>query len=781
MTAQNAQLVNLSVRANAGSGTRTLTGGFAVEGDGSKTILVRAIGPSLGAFGVPRTLPAPVINLYKGNVVIGSNASWGGGDALKQEFSSVGAFALPANSHDAALVSEVDPGTFSATVTDSTNSEGVALLELYDTAPGAAERLTNVSARADVDGDPAGLTAGFVIKGSGFESVLVRGGGPSLSKFGVSGALQHPVLTLFDANGNVITSNTGWTSAPTLPVGTWSGKAFVSSATGAVFSQVGAYPYSSGAADSAVLVDLPSGNYSAQLHGVSETSGVGLIEVYEVPTVRISSLGASPGQTIHISLTGARFSVGAKTVVTFEAADGARVSATPSAVTPNAMDVTAPFWLDQKSGQLTQARLSIAVIQDGAQIGQSITNFSLGAPNPTGISPGEVTISVLQGFQSVLSSAIDTWQEIATRSKGKVDGARATANLTSLRNQLAAKIALIRRVQSGETMTLLSVSNSNVPYSDNTMRAEDEVWAAYILNSGVDAVLPEIKVRSAPRPRVVGGDLLTQIASYFQACKAASVVYSQFDKTDVAIIAVSSILLLSETPAVVAVGGIALLADFAINAVAGAHALAVNAVANEALTPGETSEAIDQSLESSVDDSRSEEASALENIVRLSTSDWGTASSATESAVSAIDSSLNVRDGDSLGSQVVTAESDIQDGLVAVGIRAVSPINATGAQTIILTGSGFGNNAPFSGDSPYLKVLDQTAVWSASNTGALSDNTTNTVTVSVSTWNDGKIAINGFSGAYGNPFRLASGDHVIITIVNPSTGARYVSPVIVVN
>lgn len=133
--------------------------------------------------------------------------------------------------------------------------------------------LSNVSCRAYVGTDENVAVAGFVVSGppgSGIQ-VLVRGIGPTLSKFSISGVLASPRLTLYDSSNKPIATNVGW--------GTNQEPEFISSA--AVLA--GAFALPEGSADCAILVTLAPGNYTAVVSGSNNTSGVALVEVYGVP------------------------------------------------------------------------------------------------------------------------------------------------------------------------------------------------------------------------------------------------------------------------------------------------------------------------------------------------------------------------------------------------------------------------------------------------------------------------------------------------------------------
>ena len=143
----------------------------------------------------------------------------------------------------------------------------MALAELYDADSGSPPaQLINVSARALAGTGSAVLTAGFVISGTGTETVLIRGIGPGLTQFGVAGVLSATQITLFDSTGTPIGSNAGWGGGATLT---------------AAFLHVGAFALDPNSADSAMLVSLPAGSYTVEVVGLNGATGIALAEVYD--------------------------------------------------------------------------------------------------------------------------------------------------------------------------------------------------------------------------------------------------------------------------------------------------------------------------------------------------------------------------------------------------------------------------------------------------------------------------------------------------------------------
>lgn len=287
------RLTNVSVRSSAGSEAETLIVGFTVGGLGHKQMLVRAVGPTLGTFGVTGTVADPQLTLYNNNgVSLATNDDWGNQPALLSASGIAGAFPLPATSRDAALVQALAPGSYSAHV-GVKGSGGVALVEAYDVGDvGAASQIINLSARSDAGSGARVLTVGFAISGTAPKTVLLRAIGPGLRQFGTSNTHGDPELRLYRGNGDLICYNYDWHS-----LAGW----------GAVFASVGAFPLTAGSDDSAMLIRLPPGTYTAQAHGTNGTSGVALVEVYDVSQLPANATVFTPIENLILeSSTGTR-------------------------------------------------------------------------------------------------------------------------------------------------------------------------------------------------------------------------------------------------------------------------------------------------------------------------------------------------------------------------------------------------------------------------------------------------------------------------------------------
>jgi hypothetical protein len=267
-----------------------------VRGAGSKTLVLRAIGPALSSLGVSDILPDPVLLLYDGfnpanQVTVDSGwqnppsvpgGPWTGKatpvDATAFDFAQVGAFGLTPGSNDSAIRITLPAGAYSSQVTTAYTSNiagtkigtGVALEEVYDEDIGnLGAQLVNLSSRAFVGTGDNILVTGFVVSGSTSQTLLIRASGPALVPFGVPGTLPDPLLQLFDGKQELVASNFRW-----------GGNAQFASAA----STAGAFTWNDPSSDdSAILITLPPGNYTAQVAGNSGDTGVALIEVYAMP------------------------------------------------------------------------------------------------------------------------------------------------------------------------------------------------------------------------------------------------------------------------------------------------------------------------------------------------------------------------------------------------------------------------------------------------------------------------------------------------------------------
>ncbi len=270
-------LLNVAARAQIKVPGDLITPGFVIVG-GPKTVLVRAVGPALLQFGVGDALTNPVLTLFNDRQQpIAANTRWNSAanaSEVRAAAQRVGAFALPENGADSALLLTLTPGAYTAQAVAPNNGTGIGLIEVYDTdsatAPTGTTRLVNVAVSAQVGTDDNILIAGVVVSDGAPKRVLIRGVGPGLTAFGVTGVLAAPVLTLYAGTQSYLT-NTGWNNAAN------------ASEIRATAVRVSAFPLAEGSRDSVILASLSPGPYSIQVRGANGSTGVAMIEVYEVP------------------------------------------------------------------------------------------------------------------------------------------------------------------------------------------------------------------------------------------------------------------------------------------------------------------------------------------------------------------------------------------------------------------------------------------------------------------------------------------------------------------
>jgi hypothetical protein len=255
----NARLFNISTRLRIASGGVGI-GGFIITGSAPKKVIVRAIGPSLQAQGLENVMADPVLTIHgEQEEPVASNDNWQDGADSASQLSAIGM--APASELEAALVVTLPPGKYTAVVESKNATGGTALVELYDgDLPGNSE-LGNISTLGFSGAGNDALIAGFVV-GSGSAKVVVRALGPSLTQFGVANALENPTLDLHDANGS-IAGNDDWEN-------------------GAGGDAIAVLFQPTDPREAAVQINLAPGNYTAVVQGKDGSSGVALVEAYNL-------------------------------------------------------------------------------------------------------------------------------------------------------------------------------------------------------------------------------------------------------------------------------------------------------------------------------------------------------------------------------------------------------------------------------------------------------------------------------------------------------------------
>jgi sugar lactone lactonase YvrE len=268
------RLTNISTRAQVGTGGNILIPGLFISGSGTETLLIRADGPALTQYSVSGVLAQPTLSVFNSaGTLVASNTAWGTGPnpgQIATVSAQVGAFPLATGSADCALIANLTAGAYTVQVSGVNGTTGVALAEVYEVSATGTARLANISTRAMVGTGGNILIPGFYISGTGTEELLVRADGPALTQFGVSGVLAIPILSVYNAAGTMIATNTGWSTGTD------------SAQIPGISASVGAFPLAAGSADCALVVNLQPGSYTIQISGASGTSGVALAEIYEV-------------------------------------------------------------------------------------------------------------------------------------------------------------------------------------------------------------------------------------------------------------------------------------------------------------------------------------------------------------------------------------------------------------------------------------------------------------------------------------------------------------------
>jgi hypothetical protein len=257
------QPLNLSTRGNVSGGDGVLIGGFVITGTDAKTVVLRALGPSLSSFSVPNVLSDPVLRLFNSShALIATNDNWQS-DPHNADIQKNGL--APGNVLESATFQTLAPGAYTVIVSGKDSATGIGLVELYDLSPLSNSQLKNMSTRGSVGTGDDVLISGFTIGDVGNTTVIVRALGPSLARFGVSGVLSDPTLTIFDSTGTVIASNDNWRDD-----------------VNAIDVQKNALSPPN-ERESALVLHPPAGEYTAVVRGANGGTGIGLAEVYTLP------------------------------------------------------------------------------------------------------------------------------------------------------------------------------------------------------------------------------------------------------------------------------------------------------------------------------------------------------------------------------------------------------------------------------------------------------------------------------------------------------------------
>jgi phospholipase/lecithinase/hemolysin len=261
-TAPVSKALNIATRVFVDIGERVSIAGFVVTGDVSKKVLIRGIGPSLAANGVPSPLADPTLTLFdeEGNTLM-TNDNWQ--DSQAAEIIATGI--PPQNALESAIVATLQPGHYTAVLAGKNETTGNGLAEVYDLEPGTSSTLANLSTRGFVGTGDNAMIGGLIIGDGDSPIVVLRAIGPTLASSGIVNPLLDPIIELHDGNGAVIGFNDNWQDSQMQAV---------------LATQLAPTDDREAAI---VAPFLTPGNYTAVVRGNADTTGVALVEAYCIP------------------------------------------------------------------------------------------------------------------------------------------------------------------------------------------------------------------------------------------------------------------------------------------------------------------------------------------------------------------------------------------------------------------------------------------------------------------------------------------------------------------
>ncbi len=259
-----AQLLNISTRASVQTGDRVTIAGFIITGTDPKQVVVRGLGPTLpqAQISLP-LLQDPTLDLHNSTSSIVFNNDW----QMAANSNQIPVGLRPHDPRESAILTTLQPGAYTVIMAGNNMTTGIGLVEVYDITSSVFSELANISTRAFVGTGDAVTIGGFITGGgNGSTQVVIRGLGPSLP---VPGPLPNPTLAIFNANGQRIAANDNWKVDDQ-----------THQSQQAAITATGLAPTND--LESAILVTLPAGGYTAILQGVNGGTGIGLVEVYKL-------------------------------------------------------------------------------------------------------------------------------------------------------------------------------------------------------------------------------------------------------------------------------------------------------------------------------------------------------------------------------------------------------------------------------------------------------------------------------------------------------------------
>ena len=268
-------VANVSTRLPVGTDDNVLIEGFIVQGPAGSTkkIIVRAIGPSLAPFGITDALANPTLEIHdanNANAIVATNDDWritqlGGLITADQSAEIAASGFAPGNDLESAIIADLAPGSYTAVVRGLGNTVGTGVVDAFDLSASSPARLANIATRGLIQPGDQLMIAGFIIQ-NGSVRAVVRAIGPSLSAFGITNALADTTLQLRDGNGAIVVENDDWKVRSD------------GSSQQAELEATGLQPTND--LEAAFVTTLQPGQYTAQVRGKPESTGIGVVQVY---------------------------------------------------------------------------------------------------------------------------------------------------------------------------------------------------------------------------------------------------------------------------------------------------------------------------------------------------------------------------------------------------------------------------------------------------------------------------------------------------------------------
>jgi hypothetical protein len=269
-------VANVSTRLPVGTGDNVLIEGFSVQGPAGSTkkIIVRAIGPFLATCcGITDALANPTLEIHdpsNGNAIVAMNDDWkvtqfGSLITADQSGEIAASGFAPSNDLESAIIANLPPGSYTAVVRGVGNSVGTGVVDAFDLSPAASAKLVNIATRGLIQPGDQLMIAGFVVQGAPVKAV-VKAIGPSLAAFGINNALADTTLQLRDQNGVIVVENDNWKVRSD------------GSSQQAEMEATGLQPTND--LEAAFVTTIQPGQYTAQVRGKPEGTGIGVVQVY---------------------------------------------------------------------------------------------------------------------------------------------------------------------------------------------------------------------------------------------------------------------------------------------------------------------------------------------------------------------------------------------------------------------------------------------------------------------------------------------------------------------